>query len=272
MRMLKRIYMGWFLCGYVLIVTSTLPSWLSWANGVYLILAGITALFWLYRQVGLRQMGSYFLLCGGISLFSEWFGVHTGLWFGTYAYTEQFAPFLFGVPVAIPFAWCMIILLSRWIVPNQRFSGIAVAALCAVAIDVLLDPVAVVQAYWLWETAGVLSFYEVPWTNFASWWITSFVILLLTNRYLPTHLFMDNQEYPLSYSVGSNVRRVTWWSLLQTIWHQPLLLILVTLEMLFITIAIQHALWFAVLINLLLLGILLVCRKYWHPLHRRSEP
>ncbi len=248
MKRLHLIYFIWFCAGYVLIVTDLLPSWLQWANSVYLILSGLTALFWVRERIGSRRTVYFFVLCGGLSWLAEWIGVHTGMWFGTYIYTDSFAPYVFDVPLAIPFAWCMIIIISRWVIPSNRFIGLVLSATCAVAIDFLLDPVAVVQSYWGWEYAGTWALYGVPWTNFASWWVTAFVILWITNRLFPQQILHNE----LSLSLRS-------WKALK---QQPVWLLLVTLELLFITIALQHQLWLAILINLAMICGLFVARMY----------
>jgi putative membrane protein len=251
------IYAIWFSCGYILIVTSSLPSWLTWANSFYLILGGFTALVWLRLQMGLRNTILFFLICGGVSGFAEWFGVTTGWWFGTYSYSEQFAPFLFGVPLAIPFAWCMILIISHWALRGTRMMDLAFVALFAVAIDLLLDPVAVVQGYWLWEKTTSFSFYEVPWTNFASWWITAFIILQLTRRLLPQ--MSQSNEHQVHFQLLKNQSKKKFLKWTEWIHHTPLF-IFITLEALFVTIALQHALWMAVMIHLLFIGMLFMYR------------
>lgn len=234
---IHRIYLAWFACGFLLLVFGLLPDWLEWANSVYLILAGITALAWIRETAGTSQAVRFGLLCGGVAFAAEWIGVHTGWWFGVYQYTERFAPLWFGVPAAIPLAWCMILCIAKWLVRGTSWLHASLAALLATAIDVVLDPVAVQQQYWLWTNGPQepLAFYGVPLTNFLCWWITALFIYKFAARWeLP-----DASESKRHWMLNS-----------------PLLL-LVTVEALFIALAIQFQLWGAVLLNIGLVTVLL---------------
>ncbi|MCB0294541.1 MAG: carotenoid biosynthesis protein, partial [Calditrichaeota bacterium] len=61
----------------------------------------------------------WFLLVVVISFSVEWMGVQTGLIFGEYAYGDTLQPLVFGIPLAIGFAWAGMILASVAVV--QRF-------------------------------------------------------------------------------------------------------------------------------------------------------
>lgn len=47
------------------------------------------------------------------SIFAEHLGVEYGILFGDYYYTQDFGPKLIGVPIAIGFAWLMVIASSH---------------------------------------------------------------------------------------------------------------------------------------------------------------
>ncbi|WP_068775611.1 carotenoid biosynthesis protein [Paenibacillus sp. FJAT-26967] len=243
------LYCFWFACGFILLVMDILPPWLEWANSVYLMLGGLTALLWTARMAGIRKSIRFLVLCGGLSFFSEWFGSHTGLWFGSYAYTGRFAPLVLGVPLAIPLAWCMILVIAKWFVRGQGTSAAIAAGGIAVLIDALLDPVAVQQQYWNWSTAGSFSFHGVPWTNFVCWWITASVIYALTMRWsLP--------ESPSCHPTGTTAyphRRTDW------MFQAPLVLFL-TLELLFLALGFSYGLWSAVILNAFFSFLLLAWR------------
>jgi putative membrane protein len=176
---ISKLYIIWFSIGFVLVVTDTLPTFLEWANAAYLIIAGILALVWLTEKIGGKSAFKIAFITMSISFLAEWIGVKTGIWFGQYVYGDAFQPFVFGVPLAIPFAWLVVLTISAAFTPilrNSRLGFSAVAATLAMSFDFLLDPVAVAKQYWIWENISSISLYNVPWTNFASWWVTAFVI------------------------------------------------------------------------------------------------
>ncbi|MGF7030612.1 putative membrane protein [Paenibacillus mucilaginosus] len=279
------LYIFWFLCGYVLVSTGLLPAWLEWANSLYLILGGSTALVWYVRRYGARQALMLFVICGSVSYAAEWIGVHTSRWFGTYEYGLSFAPLVLGVPLAIPFAWCMLLIIAKAFAPvppsGGAWKGLTLeqslsagkrelkaarkaakrrsfwlpavwAASMVTAIDLLLDPVAAQQRYGTWESAKNAawnaSFYSVPLSNFICWWITSLLILNMVN-YLHDEYFED---YPGSDRTGTFI---------------PMLLLL-TLESLFLTLAVKSGLWWAAGLNVALLLLLFLWRSKEVP--RRS--
>ncbi|WP_269867626.1 carotenoid biosynthesis protein [Paenibacillus caseinilyticus] len=272
------LYAVWFLCGYILVSADLLPSWLEWTNSFYLILGGATALVWYVSRFGARQALMLFVISGSVSYAAEWIGVHTSHWFGTYEFGLSFAPLVLGVPLAIPFAWCMLLVIAKAFAPvpsaSGAWSGLTLeeslsprrgelkqsrrrskrrsfwlpavwAASMVTAIDLLLDPVAVQQRYWTWEhaknAAWNVSFYSVPLSNFICWWITSMLILNTVN-YLHDEYFEDHRggDRP-----GTFV---------------PMLLLL-TLESLFLTLALKSGLWWAACLNVALLLLLYLWRS-----------
>ncbi|MCI3922526.1 carotenoid biosynthesis protein [Paenibacillus sp. TRM 82003] len=179
---LTALYLLWFAIGYLLVAFDALPPSLRWANAAYLVLAGLLAFQWLFRRLGARRAAVAAAGTGVISFAAEWFGVKTGLWFGDYVYGDAFAPLLFGVPLGIPFAWLAVLTAANAFQPFRGGSILlraAGGATLAVAFDAALDPVAAASGYWTWLQSGTLSFYGVPASNFAGWWLTSFVILVV---------------------------------------------------------------------------------------------
>jgi putative membrane protein len=226
------IYLAWFSIGYILIIFDWLPPFLEWANAAYLFIAGTLAAIWLSLRIGIRGAILLFLGTSFISFMAEWFGVKTGWWFGDYEYGTAFAPYLFGVPLAIPFAWVTVLTMSAAFTPfwrKSRFGFAALAALLAVAFDFMLDPVSVAQSYWIWTNPGTFSLYDVPWTNFVSWWVTSFIIFLSLS-----HWWLKSIE---------QIEKHLFWS-------SPPFLLTATLLLLFATLAFQLELSLAVLFSL----------------------
>ncbi len=143
----------------------------------------------------LLMLGASFLL----AFTAEALGVNFGLVFGQYAYTPALGPRLFAVPFLAALAWepiiyaafCITDVLApacrnhadSWL---KRFSShiwmALVGALATTAWDMMIDPIAVDQGWWVWQDGGPYVPYlknGVPIDNFLGWLGVSFVINLV---------------------------------------------------------------------------------------------
>lgn len=101
----------------------------------------------------------------------EWFGVKSGVIFGSYAYGETLQPILFDVPIAIGFAWLCMLLTSTAVVQrilpkfsNYHFVIQAVSiSLLMVLFDLVMEPAAMKLGYWNWLDGSI------PILNFIAW-------------------------------------------------------------------------------------------------------
>jgi putative membrane protein len=105
-----------------------------------------------------------------VGIVVEWIGVHTGMLFGSYYYTSIFGVKLDGIPLLIGVNWLMLTIIcaefaSRFL-SKQSFRILA-GALLMVAIDFLIEPVAIQFGFWVWEGN------QVPWTNYLTWFIVA---------------------------------------------------------------------------------------------------
>ncbi len=141
---------------------------------------------------GWRQIIQSLVLIGGLTWLVEWLGQDTGAIFGVYAYSDALQPQLGGVPLLIPLAWGMMLFpalavgvrllsagaaASRW---RPVFLGV-LGGLAFTAWDLYLDPQMVAFGLWTWEETG--GYFGIPWQNFAGWWVTSGLLLML----IPAH-------------------------------------------------------------------------------------
>jgi len=136
-----------------------------------------------------------FCLSFVMAFIAEALGVNFGLVFGHYYYTPMLGPSLFGVPFLAALAWEPIVyaafclgdmLVSRGenLLPSvlHKTSVLWVAALGALATtawDMMIDPIAVSQGWWVWVDGGPYVPYVaqgVPITNFLGWLLVAFVI------------------------------------------------------------------------------------------------
>ncbi|MCA1320125.1 carotenoid biosynthesis protein [Bacillus tianshenii] len=194
----------WYICGVILLTFDLLPPWLEWANVVFLVTAGSLGAIYFIKNY--KTLGFLFtLIVFFSSIAAEHIGVKYGLLFGDYYYNSYFGPMLFGVPVTIGFAWVMVIATShvmalRIFPDSPLLLKATVAALAAVVLDLIIDPVAfIAKEYWIWS--GESFYYNIPMFNFYSWFGLSLlfhlVLLLLTslssskeNRYWEKNMFL----------------------------------------------------------------------------------
>lgn len=235
-RIIFKLYIVWFIVGLVLVSFDLIPSWLEWANSVFLILAGVIALFYAMATFG-RIKGLILSVLIGVSTFLiEGLSAHFDVFFGNYDYTERFPPLLFGVPIGIAFAWIVMIMaghaLSRKF--SNRFLRATIAALYVVALDFVLDPVAFVsKSYWVWYSDS--DYYGIPLSNFIGWFIIAFVWQLILS------VCKANHHKELSTQI-----QIVFW----------------TIVILFITLAFVALLFKAIIWSLILLLILEVVRRW----------
>ncbi len=134
-------------------------------------------------RFGPRAAGLLVLVAGGGGLLAETVGVHTGVPFGSYAYTGTLGPELLGVPVVVPLAWIMMswpaLLVGRALTAGRRpWVVVAVGAWALASWDVFLDPQMVDAGHWVWAnpTPALPGVADVPLTNYAGWLLVAAAI------------------------------------------------------------------------------------------------
>lgn len=161
------------------------PFSLDWAGSALLFLEGtlliVDAMLLYNRWRALLAGLCVILLSYGV----ETLGVTTGFPFGRYHYTGILFPSLPGsVPLAVMFAWILVVFGSYGLVMKRgaifRLGDALLAAALAALLDLAIEPVAAyIERYWQWSRPASLSYYGVPLANFVSWFVVAFVFLLL---------------------------------------------------------------------------------------------
>jgi uncharacterized membrane protein len=139
-----------------------------------------------------------FTLSFVVAFTAEALGVNYGLIFGHYHYSATLGPGLVGVPFLAALTWepvlyaafsitdvlvpSLVVKGGSWLKRFSAYLGMAViAALATTAWDMMIDPIAVSQGWWVWEGGGSYVPYivsGVPLTNFMGWLGVSFIITL----------------------------------------------------------------------------------------------
>jgi uncharacterized membrane protein len=162
------------------------PFSMAWAGSLMLFLQGVILILWTIIRYG-RVRGLAAALWVAIPSFAaELIGVQTGWPFGVYRYTGVLFPMMPGtVPLAVVFAWLLVMLTAgpvatlllcpirshcaRWALTAP------LAALLAVVLDLLIEPVAVhIEGYWTWRDGGL--YYGIPISNFIAWFVVALIL------------------------------------------------------------------------------------------------
>ncbi len=148
-------------------------------------------LFGFHGWITLGPIPFFLLLALGfvLSFILEFLGVNRGWIFGSYYYTDTACPLphLGGVPLCYPLAWTGLIYAGFWtaMVWIQPFHDrveltwpiLLLTATLVTLLDFILDPVAVDEGRWVWKKGGI--YYGIPWSNFAGWFITVLVVMVV---------------------------------------------------------------------------------------------
>jgi bisanhydrobacterioruberin hydratase len=162
------------------IVNGHAPADVAWAAPVFLALAGALVLVDASWRERLVLVTAAFL---GVA--AEMIGVHTGLIFSGYVYTDALGPQLWGVPIVMASAWMVLVAYVREMLSSRQLSGwmgIIFGAVWMTVIDLVIDPLAAGPLeYWRWSESGF--YYGIPARNFFGWFVISLAILALISRF-----------------------------------------------------------------------------------------
>lgn len=174
-----------------LVALDRVPVWGTWMGGALLILQGALMGLWLVVNYG-RWGASASALILVLAWLVEHVGATTGFPFGAYSYTDVLQPQIFGVvPLAIPFAWLLIVPAAVGASELVRGSDaqlaragrrvgasqVLSAASFALLLDVTIEPFAVhINRYWVWSDGAADGYYGIPASNFVAWWCTSLLL------------------------------------------------------------------------------------------------
>lgn len=166
------------------------PFSLAWAGSGLLFLEGGLLIVAAMLRFGISRGITASLLVILLSYAVEAVGVNTGIPFGSYRYTDILFPRLpGGVPLAVMFAWVLIVLGGYgWVQKDEQppgVHGVLLGATLATLLDLEIEPVAVyLEHYWQWLIPGPLNYYGVPLANFIAWFVVALLLLLMVDAVL----------------------------------------------------------------------------------------
>ncbi|MBZ9778058.1 carotenoid biosynthesis protein [Psychroflexus sp. CAK8W] len=117
-----------------------------------------------------------FILFGVLGIYAEYLGVTFGLFFGEYAYGDNFGPKIFEVPILIGINWAMLTFICG-AVANHLSDNIFLKSLLGtfmmLFLDLFMEKVAPIFDFW--EFSGGYA----PIDNYIAWGIISFIFHLV---------------------------------------------------------------------------------------------
>ncbi len=132
-------------------------------------------LLWNHKELNLKMLLAFAVVfVTGFAV--EVVGVKTGSVFGSYYYGAAFGPKFLGVPFVIGMNWAALCFAAATLA-NQYFKlfwlKAFLAAAIPVSIDYLIEQVCETFDFWYWQKS------QVPLQNFISWYVCSFLFVLL---------------------------------------------------------------------------------------------
>lgn len=142
------------------------------------LLMSLAFLLWFHRG-WTKTFGVFVLLTFALGFGSEVLGVHTGFPFGNYRYGPVLGPQWMQVPLTIGVNWLLLVYMTGYLflgrIRNHLLAAVAGAAMM-VAIDVLIEPVAVALDFWSWENG------LIPLQNYLGWFVISFLLQVVYRK------------------------------------------------------------------------------------------
>ncbi|MFD2144870.1 carotenoid biosynthesis protein [Mucilaginibacter antarcticus] len=119
----------------------------------------------------------FFLVVFIAGFMAEWLGVHTGILFGNYQYGKTLGIRLDGIPIIMGVNWFLLIYAAgtalQQVAIKQMWLRVLIGATGLMALDVLIEPIAIKFDYWHWASPSV------PVANYVCWFAISVLLLFV---------------------------------------------------------------------------------------------
>ncbi|TXE19794.1 carotenoid biosynthesis protein [Psychroflexus gondwanensis] len=163
-------------------------DWFASRTGLNLVIMFI-ALIAFYPLDSIKKWSLFFLF-GFLGILVEYLGVTFGLFFGDYAYGNNFGPKILGVPLLIGVNWAMLTFICGSIA-NKLSDSVFLKSLLGTFMMLLLD-------LFMEKVAPIFDFWEftggyAPIDNYIAWGVISFIFHLIF------HLFKVKGNFLISF-------------------------------------------------------------------------
>lgn len=201
-KMLKsRVFYYYFflITGGIWHITNLIPNIMNFLSAFMIIFIAIISMIIYAKNILKNYLILLFIFIS--SFIAEYFGVKTGILFGSYTYSDVLLLQINNVPVAIGFAWISTLLTSLSITKRIKGNNIILVSIInaslMTAFDFFLEPAAIKLNYWQW------TYVAVPIFNYVTWFVLSFIFSFITIRFIDknenlselTHLYFAQIIY-----------------------------------------------------------------------------
>jgi putative membrane protein len=134
----------------------------------------------LNHQNGTNKQWLVFFIIAVVGYFIEVIGVTTGVIFGEYVYKTTLGWKLFETPLIIGVNWMLLTCAVVYTIGIKIKNTILIALVSAsvlVALDVLIEPVAMKYDFWMWKHS------IIPLKNYVAWFFISFFLCYILALY-----------------------------------------------------------------------------------------
>lgn len=168
-----------------------MPPWSHVVSAASVVLFSLPSIWALKMWLGRRDALIVFVVLALFAALVEIAAIYTGIPYGHFGYSDHLGYKLFGVvPWTVSFAWPPSILAAYAMAANlfhSRSPRVVGTTLLLVVFDMVLDPGAVYLGFWQYTDTG--SFYGVPLSNFAGWFVSglsgAILLELVVSRFKP---------------------------------------------------------------------------------------
>lgn len=130
-------------------------------------------ILWVNHRDRTNQLIWFSIFIFSFGYIVELAGVQYGIIFGNYAYGATLGPKLVGVPIIIGLNWLIIMYCIATLTDGLKIPAlikIIAGAMLAVAVDWLIEPVAMHFDFWTWKDGSV------PFQNYVAWFFASLIM------------------------------------------------------------------------------------------------
>lgn len=172
-------------------------------SALFVIFFALPCYYGMVKSFG-RKSAMLLICCMSIfAVILENFAIQTGFPYGRFAYGSLLGVTIGKVPWTVGFAWTPILFgayaISEKIMPRvSTWKKNILTALLMTSVDLVIDPGSVRLGFWSWEKT--VGFYNVPWSNFIGWFLTSLIGVLLLRFLIKQRELQSTELSPWMFS------------------------------------------------------------------------
>lgn len=170
--------------GYLMIAGSeavTVPDWIH-QLGIFALWLPLLLIPFFRSRPGALLL----FLLGSTAIGFETLSIYTGFPYSTFEYGNNFGYKLFNVtPWTVFFGWTPLVIATTSLamrITKKYTAIILISALLLVIFDLVFDPIATAETFWIWDSTGL--YYGVPFQNFIGWFITGLIGTAIAHKLL----------------------------------------------------------------------------------------